>query len=213
MSEKPRTKDEAPQPEWGGEDVSRHADSTGPELPAAEDGDVPARLGRYRITAELGCGGFGTVYEAYDEELGRDVAIKVPHRHRVQLLQDIDAYLAEARVLAGLTHPGIVPVYDLGRTDDGRCYLVSRLLPGGDLTRRIRADRPSHPESAEVVARVAQALHHAHQRGLVHRDVKPANILLDEGGRPLVADFGQALREEDFGTGPAFTGTLPYMSP
>jgi hypothetical protein len=79
--------------------------------------DLPDRLGRYRITAKLGEGGFGVVYRGYDDDLRRDVAIKVPHRHRVRSAADAEEYLAEARVLAGLDHPGIVPVFDLGRTD------------------------------------------------------------------------------------------------
>jgi hypothetical protein len=81
--------------------------------------DVPARLGRYRITATLGAGGFGVVYKGYDDQLRRDVALKVPHRHLVATPEDVEAYLAEARTLAGLDHPGIVPVYDVGRSDDG----------------------------------------------------------------------------------------------
>jgi serine/threonine protein kinase/formylglycine-generating enzyme required for sulfatase activity len=186
---------------------------TGPKLVPALEDDIPPRLGRYRIAAKLGSGGFGVVYKAYDEELHRDVAIKVPHRHRVQSPRDVEAYLAEARSLASLTHPGIVPVYDVGRTGDGLCYVVSRFVAGSDLKARIRQDRPGHAEAVAIVARVAEALHHAHQHGLVHRDVKPANILLDAGGQPVVADFGLALRDEEFGTGPTFAGTPAYMSP
>src|SRR2546425_414940 len=80
---------------------------------------VPERLGRYRISGTLGSGGFGVVYKGRDDELGRDVAIKVPHRQRIASPEDVEDYLAEARTLAGLDHPGIVPVYDVGRTDDG----------------------------------------------------------------------------------------------
>jgi serine/threonine protein kinase/formylglycine-generating enzyme required for sulfatase activity len=200
----------------GPEDSSSHSPDTGPwsftpgESSAA---DLPAHLGRYRITARLGSGGFGVVYQAYDDDLQREVAIKVPHRHRIQSSGDIDVYLAEARILAGLTHPGIVPVYDMGRTDDGLCYVVSRFVTGSDLKARLRQQRPGSREAADIVARAAEALHHAHQRGLVHRDIKPANILLDAGGQPLIADFGLARREEDIGKGPAFTGTPAYMSP
>jgi formylglycine-generating enzyme required for sulfatase activity len=173
----------------------------------------PERLGRYRITAKLGSGSFGVVYKGHDEDLRRDVAVKVPHRHRVASPADAEAYLAEARILAGLDHPGIVPVYDVGRTADGLCYLVSKFVEGSDLAYRLRRGRPSAPEAVAIVVRVAEALHHAHRRGLTHRDVKPANILLDAEGRPLLADFGLALREADFGTGPNFAGTPAYMSP
>jgi serine/threonine protein kinase/formylglycine-generating enzyme required for sulfatase activity len=197
----------------GGNVSSHQGVSTGPELaPEGEEGP-PARLGRYRVTAHLGKGGFGVVYKAYDDELRRDVAIKVPHRHRVSSPEDIETYLAEARILAGLDHAGIVPVYDVGRTDNGLCYLVSKFIEGSDLKMRIKQAALSAEETVEVVACVAEALHHAHQRGLVHRDIKPANILLDLAGRPYVTDFGLALREEDFGTGSNFAGTPAYMSP
>jgi formylglycine-generating enzyme required for sulfatase activity len=174
---------------------------------------MPARLGRYRVTAKLGAGGFGVVYRGYDDDLRRDVAIKVPHRRRVRNAADVAAYLAEAQALAALEHPGIVPVYDFGRTDDGLCYVVSRFIEGGDLANRLRLGRPAVAEAVEVIASVAEALHHAHQRGLTHRDIKPANILMDPKGRPVVADFGLALREEDFGKESGLAGTPAYMSP
>ena len=104
-------------------------------------------------------------------------------------------------------------MYDLGRTDDGLCYVVSKFMPGGDLAGLIERRRPAHDEGAEIVLRVADALHHAHQRGLVHRDIKSRNILLDEAGHPLVADFGLALRDEAFGSGSTYCGTPAYMSP
>jgi serine/threonine protein kinase/formylglycine-generating enzyme required for sulfatase activity len=195
------------------EEGSGHSDSTGPEQPQTGETDAPARLGRYRITAQLGSGGFGIVYKGHDDDLNRDVAIKVPHRHRVSSPADVEAYLAEARTLAGLDHPGIVPIYDVGRTEDGLCYLVSKFVEGSDLKTRLEQGRPSCTDAVALVARVAEALHHAHQRGFVHRDIKPGNILLDAGGHPVVVDFGLALRDEDLGQGPALAGTPAYMSP
>jgi hypothetical protein len=177
------------------------------------DADRPARFGRYPVVATLGRGGFGTVYSGRDETLGRDVAIKVPHPHRMRTAAEVEDFLREARLVAGLDHPGIVPVYDFGRTADGQCYLVSKLVPGGSLADRLRAGRPAPAEAAAVVRAVAEALHHAHQKGLVHRDVKPANVLLDADGRPLVADFGLALRDGEPGGAGAFAGTPAYMSP
>jgi WD40 repeat protein len=170
-------------------------------------------LGRYRIRATLGSGGFGTVYRAYDTDLRREVAIKVPHRQRIRTPEDAEAYLTEGRALAGLDHPGIVPVYDVGRTADGLLYLVSKLVRGSDLRARIDQAPPGLAEAVVIVAQVAEALHHAHRRGLVHRDVKPANILINEEGLPVVADFGLALRHGDAATGSAFAGTPAYMSP
>jgi uncharacterized protein (TIGR03067 family) len=161
----------------------------------------------------LGEGGFGRVYLAHDDELGRPVAVKVPHRHRVSRHEDVEALRAEVRVLAGLDDPRIVPVYDVGRTDDGLPFIVSKRIDGCDLRQRIAEARPSHHEAAALVAAVAEALHGAHQKGVVHRDVKPGNILLGRDGQVYVADFGLALREEDFGKAGGLAGTLPYMSP
>ena len=181
--------------------------------PGAVTSECPARLGRYRIVGTLGSGGFGTVYRGYDDELRRDVAVKAPHRHRIATPEDAEAYLAEARTVAGLDHPHIVPVFDLGRSDDGLCFVVSRFIEGGDLTRRINEARFPFAGSAALTAAVAEALHHAHKRGLVHRDVKPANILIDRAGAPFLTDFGLALKEEDFGKGGGLAGTPAYMSP
>jgi serine/threonine protein kinase len=153
------------------------------------------------------------VYLAHDDLLSRPVALKVPHRQRLSRPEDVEAYLAEGRALAGLDHPNIVPVFDVGRTADGLCFLVSRYVEGSDLARRLAEGRPSPAEAARLVAAVAEALHHAHKRGLVHRDVKSSNILLDSRGRPYLTDFGLALREEDFGRGAGFAGTPAYMSP
>jgi serine/threonine protein kinase/formylglycine-generating enzyme required for sulfatase activity len=180
---------------------------------ADQDLFISNRLGRYRVISRLGAGGFGVVYQGYDDELRRTVAIKVPHPGRRFSPEDAESYLAEARTLASLNYPGIVSVYDIGRTEDGLCYLVAQFVEGTDLAAFMQKRRPSLSESVEIVARVAEALHYAHQHGLVHRDIKPANILLDAAGRPHVADFGLALREEDVGKKPSFAGTPAYMSP
>ncbi|MGO9462634.1 MAG: protein kinase domain-containing protein [Isosphaeraceae bacterium] len=174
---------------------------------------VPAMIGRYRVLGILGGGGFGRVYLARDDNLARMVAIKVPNRERIARPEDTLAYLSEARNLATLDHPHIVPVYDADRTDDGLCYVVSKYIQGNDLAARIQQGRPSLRESVEMAAAIALALHHAHTRGLVHRDVKPANILIDAAGKPFLADFGLALKDEDFGRGGGFAGTPAYTSP
>ena len=174
---------------------------------------VPRRIDRYRIDAVLGDGGYGRVYRAFDEELKRRVAIKVPLPRRVSRATDIESYLAEARIVACLDHPGIVPVYDFGRTDDGLCFMVSKFLEGGDLSRKVRLEQLSHQSAVMILADVADAVEYAHAHGLVHRDIKPRNLLLDISGRPHLADFGAALRDIDYGTGPTFAGTPFYMSP
>jgi eukaryotic-like serine/threonine-protein kinase len=178
-----------------------------------QDLDVPARLGRYRILGNLGAGAFGIVFQGYDEELRRPVAVKMQYRRGPSSPEVIAGYKAEARVLAGLNHPGIVPVYDVGQTEDGVVYIVSRIVEGGSLKALLQKGRPPLARSVDIVVRTAEALHHAHQRGLVHRDIKPANILLDTDGAPVVVDFGLALHEQDLGTGPTRAGTPSYMSP
>ncbi len=173
----------------------------------------PTKIGRYNLLRRLGNGGFGQVFLAYDEDLERTVAIKVPRPERVSCPEDIKAYLKEARIVANLDHPHIVPVHDVGRADDGLCFVVSRYIEGSDLAVRIEEARPGFHESAALVATVAEALHYAHTHGLVHRDVKPANILIDGAEKAFVVDFGLALRDEDFGRGGGIAGTPSYMSP
>ena len=185
------------------------------ETPDAQGSSIgdPSTIGRYRVIRQLGQGGFGRVYLARDDELDRLVAVKVPNPERITQPEDVEAFLAEARILARLDHPNIVPVHDVGRTEDGLCFIVSKLVEGSDLAVRIAQVRPCSRDSAELVATVADALHYAHTHGFVHRDIKPANILIDASGKPCVADFGLALRDEDFGKGGGLYGTPSYMSP
>jgi serine/threonine protein kinase len=173
----------------------------------------PQRVGRYRVEKVLGQGGFGVVYLAHDEQLQRFVAIKIPHCGLISRPEDAEAYLAEARTVASLEHPNIVPVHDVGCTSDHPCFIVSKYIEGDTLARRIKAERPSVAEGLELVATVAETLHYAHRKGVVHRDIKPGNILLDPTGKPYVADFGLALKDEDVGRGPRRVGTPAYMSP
>jgi serine/threonine protein kinase/formylglycine-generating enzyme required for sulfatase activity len=174
---------------------------------------LPERIGRYRVERVLGKGGFGLVYLAHDDQLSRPVAVKVPHHELVRRLGDAEAYLTEARTVANLDHPHIVPVFDVGSTEQFPCFVVSKYIGGTDLATRLKQSRLSIGETVEVVATVADALHYAHKQGLVHRDIKPGNILLDTSGKPFVADFGLALREQDVGKGPRYAGTPAYMSP
>ncbi len=171
------------------------------------------QVGRYRVERVLGQGGYGTVYLAHDEQLHRHVAVKVPHRRHVSSAEELAVYLTEARVLASFDHAHILPVYDVGKTDDGCCYIVSKYIEGSSLAVRLKESRPGVAQSAALTAAVAEALHHAHQRGVVHRDVKPGNILLDGAGHAYLADFGLALKEEDFGKASGYAGTPAYMSP
>lgn len=187
-----------------------------PERVVAEQSpppDPPQKIGRYRVERWLGSGGFGVVYLGCDEQLERLVAVKVPHAKLVAKAGDADLYLSEARALAKLDHPNIVPVYDAGATEETPCYVVSKYIEGTDLTTKLKAGRLPYHEAAEIVATIAEALHSAHKQGFVHRDVKPGNILLSSHGQPFLADFGLALREQDLGKGARYVGTPAYMSP
>lgn len=175
--------------------------------------DLPSIIGRYRIDRVLGEGGFGIVYLGYDGQLQRPVAIKVPHRKLVDRPETAEAYLSEARTVANLDHPNIVPVHDVGSTESFPVYIVSKYVDGTDLATRLKQTHFTLSDAVELIATVAEALHSAHKQGLVHRDIKPSNLLLDKKGKPFIADFGLALREQDLGKGPRYAGTPAYMSP
>ena len=187
-------------------------DSNHPDDVSAQSENLDL-IGRYRIEKVLGKGGFGIVYLAHDDQLQRHVAIKVPHGTLVDRPEDAEAYLAEARTVANLDHPNIVPVHDVGSFDQFPCYVVSKYIDGIDLGKRLKQDRLTLHQTVELLAIVADALHYAHKQGLVHRDIKPGNLLLDKNGKPFIADFGLALREQDVGKGSRFAGTPAYMSP
>src|SRR5262249_40129467 len=132
---------------------------------------------------------FGTVYRARDAELGRIVAVKVPRLDRSATPAHVDRFLREARSAAGLSHPGIVPVYDVGRAGSVP-YIVSAYVEGGTLAANLARHRLDPREAAQVVAQVAEALEHAHRNGVVHRDLKPSNIMLGhiQGAEPKTGD-------------------------
>lgn len=184
-----------------------------PGPPEAELPQHPQWIGRYRVERILGHGGFGLVFLACDEQLQRPVAIKVPHAKLISRPEDAEAYLAEARTVAGLDYPHIVPVHDVGQTDEFPVFVVSKYVEGTDLAKRLKTERLDPVAAVELTATLAEALHFAHKRGIVHRDIKPANILIDGDGKPYLGDFGLALREQDVGKGPRYAGTPAYMSP
>ncbi|MDP9411932.1 MAG: protein kinase [Actinomycetota bacterium] len=172
--------------------------------------------GRYEILRRLGGVGMAEVHLARDEHLGRDVALKVL---RGRLAEDevfLKRFRREARSAATLNHPNVVQVYDQRRSEDGRCYIAMEYVPGGTLKERIAREGPLDPaEASRLASQVAEALRAAHERGVVHRDVKSQNVLLSAAGDAKVADFGIA-RAADATTlsGPgAVLGTAKYMSP
>lgn len=201
--------DEATLPTLGSQSLS--------ELPAPPTKSntathLPEFLGRYRVERLLAVGGFGSVFRAWDEELKRTVAIKLI-RSELITPESQKSFLDEARIVAGLNHQNIVPAFDLGRTEQGDYFIVSRLVDGADLNKRMQQYPISQRHAVQIASEIADALSHAHSQGLVHRDVKPANILIDSKGRAFLTDFGIALQEHSDIGGLKFAGTPEYMSP
>ena len=204
------------------------SDSTQPSVTG------PVRMGRFELLEVAGRGAFGTVWRARDSELDRLVAFKIPSSGRMTTLEEEERFLREARSMAQLRHPGIVPVFESGRCD-GVPYIVAEFIHGTTLSQAIVDRRFSVIESAELLRRVARALDYAHQHGIVHRDLKPSNIMLDTRPtrdsskelqhvtvqfgldyEPRVMDFGLALRETAEATVTVdgqIVGTAAYMSP
>ncbi len=179
----------------------------------AEQAEAPRRLGRFELLEAIGAGAFGTVYRARDPGLDRLVAVKVPHPG--QPTEAAERFLREARSAAQLQHPVIVPIHEVGE-DNGTPYLVSELVAGTTLADRLRATPYAPDEAARLVAALANGLHYAHTRGVIHRDVKPNNVMLDAAGEPHLLDFGLALRdagEATMTTEGQVLGTPAYMSP
>src|SRR5262245_24817847 len=174
----------------------------------------PAAFGRYEVRGTLGAGGFGAVYLGHDTQLDRPVAIKVLRGRAKPIQSEADPALQEARRLAQLRHSGIVAVHDVG-VHEGQVYIVSDYLDGPDLGRWLSDHRPAWPEAARIAAAVADALAHAHARLIIHRDVKPANILLSSDLVTVLVDFGLSLGETQAGSAQKglMVGTPSYMSP
>jgi tRNA A-37 threonylcarbamoyl transferase component Bud32 len=178
---------------------------------------MPEQIGPYRIERELGAGGFGIVYQAFDPHVKRRVALKVLHPGRLGQPEAVDRFQREACATARLRHPRIVQLYDYSRTGPPH-YLATELVDGVDL--RTWAARLRPAEIADLVARIAEAVDHAHAQGVYHRDLKPGNILVDARGEPHVLDFGLARLYQEFETSAdmptsegRILGTLAYMAP
>jgi serine/threonine protein kinase len=182
--------------------------------------DLPKQFGRYRILEQLGKGAMGAIYLAQDTQLGRRVALKVPHLRGNDAALDrtpLDRFYREARVAATLDHPNLCPVYDVGEID-GIPYLTMAYVKGRPLSKFIRRNRPLPQRRAAIMVRkLAQALEEAHYNGVVHRDLKPSNIMVNDRGDLIIVDFGLVWR---IGTQSGrltrvglVVGTPMYMSP
>jgi serine/threonine protein kinase len=180
---------------------------------------LPAQVGRYRILGRIGQGGMGTVYRAEDPQLQRVVALKIPRFEGPERLREtaIKRFLREARAAAQVRHPHVCPIHDVGE-QDGIPYVVMEYVEGQSLADRLadgrRYDDPT--EAVRLVRQVADALEAVHARGLVHRDLKPGNILLDDSGRCVLTDFGLARSDQDvehLTADGALLGTPAYMAP
>jgi eukaryotic-like serine/threonine-protein kinase len=170
--------------------------------------------GRYRVVSRLGSGGMADVYLAEDQLLGRSLAVKVLHHHFAEDQEFVERFRREASSAAGLSHPNIVAIFDRGEWD-GTYYIAMEYVPGRSLKELVREQGPFDPVVAiDIVTQILQAARFAHARGVIHRDLKPHNVILDEEGRARVTDFGiaQAGASDMTMTG-SIMGTAQYLSP
>ncbi len=205
-----------PDTPWESITCSQCGDSyqlVGAETEGAQQGELKT-MGRFDLIERIGVGGFGTVWKAHDKELDRCVAVKLPRRGELTLAET-EQFYREARAAAQLHHPNIVALHEVGCHHD-TIYIVSEFIDGESLAERLLHERTTPVEAAGLCAKMARALQHAHEAGVVHRDLKPGNILLDRAGRPYLTDFGLAhrmTREATVTLDGQLVGTPAYMSP
>jgi eukaryotic-like serine/threonine-protein kinase len=169
---------------------------------------------RYRVLSRLGSGGMADVYLAHDELLGREVAVKVLHHHFAEDQEFVERFRREASSAAALSHPNIVAIFDRGEWN-GTYYIAMEYIAGRSLKQIVRETGPFDPVAAiEIVVQILRAARFAHRRGVIHRDLKPHNVILDEDGRARVTDFGIARAgASDMTLTGSIMGTAQYLSP
>jgi WD40 repeat protein len=174
----------------------------------------PEQVGRFRVLDRLGAGAFGVVYRAFDPRLQREVALKVPHPGTLDEPLRAQRFLREARAAAGLRHPHIVAVFDAGESD-GQRYIATAFIAGRGLAEALDHQPMEPRRAARIVRALADALAYAHRQGVLHRDVKPSNVLLDAQDQPHLLDFGLAHRDDSarLTRAGALLGTPAYMAP
>jgi serine/threonine protein kinase len=193
---------------WMGEET---VDSARVKGSGAEVGE---RIGRFELIERLGAGGFGEVWKARDSQLDRTVAVKIPHRGRLGS-DEIEKFLREARASAQLRHPNIVSVHEVG-LEGSQVYIVADFIDGLPLDKWLAGRRLAYRDGAALCQKIAAGLQHAHEEGVIHRDLKPGNIMMDRDGQPHIMDFGLAKREAGETTmtmDGQILGTPAYMSP
>src|SRR5918992_1422142 len=171
---------------------------------------------RYELRDLVGSGGMAYVHLAHDEVLDRDVALKLLKARYAENEELVERFRREARSAASLSHPHIVPVFDWGETGEGTYYIAMEYLSGGTLKDRITSEGAPQPRTVvEVALQIAEALEAAHERGVIHRDIKPRNILITDSGHVKVTDFGIARAAEatTISSLGDILGTAKYMSP
>ncbi len=187
-----------------------------PALGVPGGGNGPRRLGDYELLEEIGRGGMGIVFKAQQLSLNRLAAVKVLSAGEFANEMDLTRFRREAEAAASLDHPNIVPIYEVGE-HQGHHFYSMRLMEGGSLAEEARKAAARHPRVAvQLVAKVARAVQYAHEHGILHRDLKPGNILLDAQGEPCLADFGLAKwfhEDRDLTLSGAILGTVAYLAP
>ena len=181
----------------------------------ARAAELLGELGDYELLEEVGRGGQGVVFRARQKSLNRTVALKVISLGQWASKAHLKRFRLEAEAAASLEHPGIVPIHEVGERD-GSCYFSMKFVEGGQLDEVVRREPMSIRQAAELIAKVARTVHYAHEHGILHRDIKPGNILLDQKGEPHLTDFGLARLVETESTMTRtldVLGTPSYMAP